>query len=427
MSTGLIIAAIIAGGLSVYGGARYASGEITDANYDSIRKSLDDSNLKDLDVHRIVGDMYNQGLLTPDEYKKAIPILNNYEDQFGDKASGWKNFWGRLSHQIGSNRQADELFSKIYQQLPQYLNRDQIKSVNEILDGFYSAVPNIPGAPAPNYLDTNPANVVADLKDVEPVKMWSNAELAAYHGMNYDPNSYYDLVKNKTSAALANAEYQSDQMNEAAMIGDSKVTASYLDSIRNNRAEAIASGATEGARAAADLLAMNQKNDAYTQNQGQLAQNRFNAVDQYIRQDAEARLTARNQYESLAKNLFQDSALLYANDTSRFGQDWLSNAERYTADTNLLGNRIKANYDMSGAYAQAQASVNAARSAATQEADEYAWVFNRFLDRNGYTGNGTAADDNAFYKARAEMSDYISSRYTGQTSNYDYLKNVYFQ
>lgn len=427
MSTGLIIAAILAGGLGVYGGARYASGKMTDANYDSIRKSLDDANLKNLDVHRIVGDMYNQGLLTPDEYKKAIPILTDYEDQFGNKASGWKNFWGRLAHQIGSNKQADELFSKIYQQLPQYLNKDQIKSVNDIVNGFYSAVPNIAGVPAPNYLDTNPDNVVADLKEVEPVKLWSNAELAAYNNMNYDPNSYYDLVKDETSAALNNARYQSAQMNEAAMIGDSKATASYLDAIRNNRAEAVSSGATEGARAAADLLAMNKKNDAYTQQQGQLAQNRFNAVDQYIKQDAEAKLTARKQYENLAKNLFQDSALLYANDTSRFGQDWLSNAERYTADTNLLGNRIKANYDMSGAYAQAQAAVNAARQSATQEADEYAWVFNRFLDRNGYTGKGTAADDNAFYKARAEMSDYISSRYTGQTSNYDYLKNIYLQ
>ena len=427
MSTGLIIAAILAGGLGTYGVARYASGGMTDANYDSIRKSLDDANLKDIDVHRIVGDMYNQGLLTPDEYKKAIPILTDYEDQFGNKASGWKNFWGRLAHQIGSNKQADKLFSKIYQQLPQYLNRGQIKSVNDIVNGFYSAVPNIAGVPAPNYLDTNPDNVVADLKEVEPVKLWSNAELAAYNNMNYDPNSYYDLVKNETSAALNNARYQSAQMNEAAMIGDSKATASYLDAIRNNRAEAVSSGATEGARAAADLLAMNKKNDAYTQQQGQLAQNRFNAVDQYIKQDAEAKLTARKQYQYLAKNLFQDSALLYANDTNRFGQDWLSNAERYTADTNLLANRIKANYDMSGSYAQAQAAVNAARQFATQEADEYAWVFNRFLDRNGYTGKGTAADDNAFYKARLEMSDYISSRNTGQTSNYDYLKNIYFQ
>ena len=227
MSTGLIIAAILAGGLGVYGGARYASGGMTDANYDSIRKSLDDANLKNIDVHRIVGDMYNQGLLTPDEYKKAIPILTDYEDQFGNKASGWKNFWGRLAHQIGSNKQADKLFSKIYQQLPQYLNKNQIKSVNDIVNGFYSAVPNIAGAPAPNYLDTNPDNVVADLKEVEPVKLWSNAELAAYNNMNYDPNSYYDLVKNKTSAALNNARYQSAQMNEAAMIGDSKTTASY--------------------------------------------------------------------------------------------------------------------------------------------------------------------------------------------------------
>lgn len=425
MGTALIIGSILAAG--GYATARMIDSFNTEEVYENTYRKMVDNSLGGLSMHQIVGDMYVQGLLSPKEYKKAVSIVNQYDDEFIGNKAGWTDFWNRFKHQLGTNKDARNLFNKVADQIPTYLNRDQIKSVNDILNGFYQAVPNIPGAPAPKYLDTDPDNVVAELKDVEPVKMWSNAELAAYHGMNYDPNSYYDLVKNETSAALANAEYQSDQMNEAAMIGDSKVTASYLDSIRNNRAEAIASGATEGARAAADLLAMNQKNDAYTQNQGQLAQDRFNAVDQYIRQDAEARLTARNQYESLARNLFQDSALLYANDTSRFGQDWLSNAERYTADTNLLGNRIKANYDMSGAYAQAQASVNAARSTATQEADEYAWVFNRFLERNGYTGTNPTVDDPAFYKARAEMSDYLTGRYTGQPSSYDYLKNIYMQ
>lgn len=425
MGTALIIGAILAAG--GYGTARMIDSFNTEEVYENTYRQMQDSNLKGISMHQIVGDMYTQGLLTPTEYKKAIGIVDQYDNEYIGNKMGWTDFWNRFKHQLGTNKDARNLFNKVAEQLPTYLNRDQVNSVNDILNSFYSAVPNIADAPAPKYLDTDPANVVADLKDVDPVKMWSNAELAAYHNMNYDPNSYYDLVKNETSAALENANYQSALMNEAAMIGDSKDTASYLDSIRNNRAEAIASGATEGARAAADLLAMNQKNDAYTQMQGQLAQNRFNAVDDYIKQDAEARLTARNQYENLARNLFQDSALLYANDTSRFGQDWLSNAERYTADTNLLGNRIKANYDMSGSYAQAQAAVNAARQASTQEADEYAWVFNRFLDRYGYTGMGTAADDNAFYKARADMSDYLVSRYTGQPSSYDYLKNVYMQ
>lgn len=431
MGTAIGITAVV---LALIGGThifkRGVEGINTDEQYDQLRKTLDNSELQNLDMHQIVGDMYNQGLLTPDEYKRGIQHLKELEDDwtgnqkydpdksFGENVVNYFKYVGKgLRHQTRTDKNAQELFKKIGEQLPIYLNKDQVKSVNDIVDGFYQAVPKIADAPAPTYLNTNPADVVADLKDVEPVKMWSNAELAAYHNMNYDPNSYYDLVKNETSAALENARYQSALMNEAAMVGDSKDTASYLDAIRNNRAEAIASGATEGARAAADLLAMNQKNDAYTQMQGQLAQDRFNAVDQYIRQDAEARLTARSQYESLARNLFQDSALLYANDTSRFGQDWLSNAERYTADTNLLANRIKANYDMSGAHAQAQAAVNAARQSATQEADEYAWVFNRFLSAN----NGD------FYKARANMSDYLSSRYTGQTSNYDYLNNVYFQ
>lgn len=420
MSIAMLILTAALSGTTLYGMARWESGKQVEQKYDKVMREFEQAGVTNNTMRDIVGEMYETHMLSPDEFETAIQLMDSYDKYYADtsnNSTAWNRFWQHGAHKMfTTNPQSQALLDKIYSNLPLYLNQDQTTAINNTIQGFYKGLPNIADVPAPKYLETDPNKIVADLYPVEPVKLWSNKELADYHGMNYNPNDYYDMVKQRTSAALENAEYKSAQMNEAAMIGDSLEEAAYLDSIRNNRAQAITSGATEGARAAADLLAMNEKNNSYAQAQGQLAQDRFNAVDQFIKDDAYARITARQEYENLARNLWNISATLYENDTDRFGQDWLTNAEMYTADIGLLGNNMELNGQMSGDYAAAQAAVNSAKSSTTQQADRLAWVFNRFLDRN----NGD------FYGARKDMTNYLFSTYTGKSTGYDYLTDVYF-
>lgn len=425
MGTALIIGAILAAG--GYAEARMIDSFNTEEVYEDTYRKMVDNNLDGLSMHQIVGDMYNQGLLSPDEFKKAGTILKEYDNEFIGNKTGWTDFWNRFKHQLGTNKEARNLFSKVAEQIPAYLNRDQTKSVNDILSGFYQAVPNIADAPAPTYLDVD--NVVAPMKDVEPVHLYTGQEMADLHNLDYNPNNYYDLIKQGTTANLDAARFASQQMNEASMVGDTATENDYLNAIRNIKAQSISDGATAGARAANELLAMTEKDNAYAQNQAQVAQDRFNAIDQYLQEDAQAKLAARQQFENLAKSLSTDAATLYATDSDKFGQEWLTNAEKYSSDMNLLGNRMAANLNMAGAYAQAQAQINATRSAVNKEADEFAWVFNRFLERNGYNepNNTQAQNDKAFYTARAQMNDYLGSRYTGYPTNYDYYSNVYYK
>lgn len=419
MSIAMLLLTAALSGTALYGMARWESGKQVEQKYDKVMREFEQAGVTNNTMRDILGEMYETNMLEPDEYDTAIKLMKEFDKYYADTsddATAWNRFWQHGAHKIFStNPQTQALLDKIYNNLPLYLNQDQTKAINDTINGFYEGLPNIADVPAPKYLETDPNKVVAELFPVEPVKLWSNKELADYHGMNYNPNDYYDMVKQRTSAALENAEYKSAQMNEAAMIGDSLEEAAYLDSIRNNRAQSITRGATEGARAAADLLAINEKNNNYAQTQGQLAQDRFDAVDQFIKDDAFARITARQEYENLAQNLWNVSATLYENDTDRFGQDWLSNAEMYDADNKVLGTNLALNGQMAGDYAANQAVVNAARNSTTQQADRLAWVFNRFLDRN----------KGDFYGARKDMTNYLFSEYTGKATGYDYLTDVY--
>lgn len=396
---------------------RYNAGTKADEAHDRLRDRMGNSQLQDVSVREVVSDMYFRGIIDQDEYEKSIKRLDSYEKNYGESATWWGNFWERLHRMTGTQNEATKFFNEIYDKLPEYLAYYGDEIPERIKGALYASVPNIADAPAPEYLDTNPNNVIGELWDVDPTHLYTGQEMADLHNLNYDPNSYYDLVKAGTSAALDAARFSSEQMNQAAMIGDARDQASYLDAIRNEQSKAITSGATEGAKAAAELLAMQGRDSDYTQNQTNVANKRLQAVDQFLLQDASAKLTARQQFENLAKSLSTDAATLYLNDADRFGQDWLSNAERYTADQNLLGNRIYANMKMAGDYAQAQAAVNAARSSAAGQADEYAFVFDRFMDKN----NGNVP------RSVIEFNNYMAGQYTGKPTGYNYLVDNYYQ
>lgn len=415
--------------------------------YDSYQKAAASAGISNLNIQDVINELYMSGKISLKEYKQSIKAIKDWE---GEDPNDWQAFW------YGSDSKKAEKYidflNILANNIPEFstaLSEYSKELPDSIRESFTSKIPAIADAPAPSYEDTS---FEGFQREVEPVKLWTGQELADLHNLDYNPNDYYNLIKQGTEADVNLSEYTADQLAHASMIDDTKQVTDYLDSIRNTKADAIATGATLGARRANELLNNTETIDNYAANQLASAQNQYNAVDDQLLADAEAQLTARQYFDQLAKTLSGHSDILYANDTDRFGQDWLSNAEMYTADQNLRGMRAYVNGQMAGAYAQAQAGVNAARkTAAAGDADlnEFQWVFDNFLrtaqgnqNRNTidkltnslniisptYANNfstyaNNLLDKQAVAKAVTDMDDYLFSRYNGMSMN-DYISNA---
>lgn len=281
---------------------------------------------------------------------------------------------------------------------------------NYTTGGAYAPSASMGYVAAPNYDDVNFENFQFE---VDPVKLWTGQELADLHNINYNPDYYYDLIKRGTVAEVDRAKFESALMNEASMVQDTANVASYLDNIRNTKAEALSSGATAGAQAAAEVLKNKEAINSYAQNQASVANARYNAVDAALQADANARLSANDYFNSLATALGQDILTLYANDTDRYGQEWISNSELYKADQELRGQRAYNNASMWAAQATANSAIDALKVAADNTWNEYAYMYNMYKTANG--GNSIDALDS--------LTKYIRSNYYNYTNYPDWRKN----
>lgn len=415
----------------------------TNKDYARYENTIKRYGLEDYTIEDIVTELHNLGYLSDADYAKAADSFTGMMDaqgssfntylrelQTGKRDMDWgeyaKAVWGDsffpsgggvtqiLRSAFGEDKEGQELLNKITNNLDKLSTNpnnfyNYLSRISEGGDLAPSA--SIAGVAAPNYMDTSFANYQ---REVDPVKLWTGQELADLHNIDYNPDTYYNLIKQGTEAEVARANYEAALMNEASMINDTANVVSYLDGIRNTKAEAISTGATAGAQAAAEVLQNKQAINNYAQNQSAVADARFNAVDNALLADASAKINARQYFNNLANTLGQDILTLYANDTDRFGQDMLSNAEFYTADEALRGQRIRSNADMWAAQATANSAINASRAQADATTNEYAWVFNAML--NKYNGD--------FNSAKRDFQRYMNSRYTGYTNYMDLYENV---
>lgn len=415
----------------------------TNQSYARYEDAVKAYGLEDYTIEDIVTELHNLGYLSDADYAKAADSFTGMMDAQGssfnqyiqDVATGKKDMdWGEYAKAVwgdsflpsgggitqllrsafGEDKEGQELLNKITANLGK-LQSDPNSFYNYLTriseGGDLAPSASIAGVAAPNYMDTSFANYQ---REVDPVKLWTGQELADLHNIDYNPDNYYDLIKRGTVAEVDRANFESALMNEASMINDTANVTSYLDNIRNTKAEAISTGATAGAQAAAEILSNKEAINNYAQNQAAVADARYGAVENALLADANAKVSAREYFNNLANTLGQDILTLYANDTDRFGQDMLSNAEFYTADEALRGQRIRSNADMWAAQATANSAINASRVQADATTNEYAWVFNAML--NKYDGD--------FNSAKRDFQRYMNSRYTGYTNYMDLYENV---
>ena len=397
----LLLMAATSGGM-IYSAAKGVSEGKLENSYEQYKKVIKHNNLDSLSTKDIIEDLWQGGVIDEREYKNSLRTIDKLENTAHSGTKTFKELWQSVFTSPRTQNEGAELY-KLIAANAHYLNSNKAKSYDDLVkavnDSFYTGLPTIADAPTPQYLDTMFAGTQVDVADA---KKWTAPELAELHNINYDMEHYYDLIKQSTEANIDLGEYTNRQLETLANSQDTKNVTSYLDSIRNAKAEALANGATMGAKAAAEVLANSEAIAAQANTQAKLANTKAKNMDSLLQADAGAHLSARQYYDQLARSLVTDATNLYTYDVDRYGQELLTNAELYKADQNLRGARLLANAEMFKAQQDANSQIAAKKAAIQKESDEYSWLFNTAL--RAYDG-----DTN---KAFHLVDDYIFRRYT---------------
>ena len=230
--------------------------------------------------------------------------------------------------------------------------------------------------PAPAYLDTS---FDTYQKKVEPVKFYTNAELAKLYNIDFN---YENILEEFKTAGDAKVKYSRHLADVAKYLNEQTVhkdEVSYLDAIRNVKARAVSSGMTAGAKAAQEVLATRQALENKVKTNLETAVSRGQTMSDAFLERAQADINAGNTYTNLAKMLSRTGVDLYANDIARYGADLNANANFFAADETLRANNIAANMEMSAAYNAASAQAAAYNAAARAQTDETMWLLKNVM------------------------------------------------
>lgn len=343
-----------------------------------------------------------------------------YNQSNNESYKSWNNTWKRIFN--GSD--AASSMAYIYSRTLKYLN-DSIENSASPYDenGNFAGTVNpddvISNAQAPDYI--NLSNLMPTIEDVDPMKWWRADELADLHGIDFNLENYYDLIKQGTSAELERALNEAGRIGTAARRDEARQAAAYLDSLRNEKAAARNAGLTAGAQAANEIMLANDDLNSYADNLLAAVGKQVSAVDDAMLQDAGAYATAHNFFENLAKSLGDVSGYLYKNDANRYSADWTAQAERFAADSDYAGHSALENANRYAGYVQSQANRDLYKGQIAGANNEYKQIygtfFNKFMnDYNGNTKLATAEANNAF-------KTYFYNGYTGVNTLKDFLNN----
>lgn len=338
-------------------------------------------------------DAQSLGIIDGETSKNVLNAYSKYRSYNYDREKLSKSDIKTLTNFYNTLYNNDSLFKSYWDdQYTKLSPEDKEKFIKGV---FSSGAP----IPAPAYLDTN----IEDFqKKVAPLKVYTNKELAELYNIDYD----FDNIKAKYEAgAQADVDYStwmSDLLKNAGERDNAYNQASYLDAIRDIKSESIINGISNGARAAAEVLANREAVANKVQNNTNVATQRFGAMNDALLKRAQVDLNTANTYTDLFKALSTTNNTLYANDVNRLGQDLLANANFRSSDLNLRANREAANMIMAAAYnaAKAQNDVNYG-----DNPNSAAWLF-----KNVYL---PASNDDV----RVALSRYLDSQFV-QNSGY---------
>lgn len=254
--------------------------------------------------------------------------------------------------------------------------------------------------PAPAYLDTSFERYQ---REVEPLKLYNNKELADLYKLDFNLDN---IKQDYNEAAQANVDYNSWLSDLMANVGERDNTynqTSYLDAIRKTKSDAVLKGMSNGARAAAEVIANNEALQNKVNANTDVATKRFETMNDALLNRAQSDINATKVYTDLAQALSTAGGTFYANDVNRMGQDLLSNANFLSADENLRSNRQAQNNLMASIYN----NVSAQNNAISNGVNNVDWLF-----QNVYM---PAANNNV----NEALSDFIGTQYAQATGAAD--------
>lgn len=334
------------------------------------------------------------GYLNGDTYKdamKAYSKLKSYDYDVGKLRNKERESLINMYDQLykGDDNFRNEI-NKYYANLT---DADKMAFLDNVISSSASV-------PAPAYLDTSFDNYQ---REVAPLKLWTNKELADYMNIDFD---FDNILKDYEKAAQAKVDYStwlSDLTANNSEREDAYNQTSYLDAIRNVKSDAIIKGMSNGARAAAEVVANKEAIKNKVSEQQKAATQRFETMNDSLLERAQAAINTRDTYQSLAKDLGTNVDALYNNDVARRGQDLLTNANLYAADETLRSNRMAQNNLMAAMYNAASAQ----SKATANSKEDPLWYFKNI---------SMPANDYDFGKA---INDYIDLGYTQATGYQD--------
>ena len=414
----MITAAILAGlglatGSTIEGIKRIDANAETRNYWNQLQQIKSAKDIKVSD-RRMLDQIVNMGFVDTKEYGTAIDRFSHYTEAYekSSAAASGKSFSEYLNS-IGRTdktaRQVGELYRILINEAPRLY--DGSVDVQDTINGLIKNTPLAPLAPAPKLFNLDNYNPV-DLP-VDPVRMWTGQELANLHGIDYNFDNYYDLMKQGSQAQVALKAYENQQANVLGALQDEDTRVSYLDAIRNNRTKAMNKGISAGQRAANELLSMQDAMNQYSVNQSDIVNKQMSNVEPAINNDAYIKRTAQEYYQNLVHNMRSLSNNLYTVDNNRYGSDVTSAADIYASSLGTRGQALQANAAMQGKQQEANAQINAINQGLQSQYNDFAWIYNNALVANGGNKSLAAAD---FY-------DYLQSAYTN-TDLTHYINNI---
>lgn len=414
----MITAAILAGlglatGSTIEGIKRIDANAETRNYWNQLQQIKSAKDIKVSD-RRMLDQIVTMGFVDTKEYGTAIDRFSHYTEAYekSSAAASGKSFSEYLNS-IGRTdktaRQVGELYRILINEAPRLY--DGSVDVQDAINGLIKNTPLAPLAPAPKLFNLDNYNPV-DLP-VDPVRMWTGQELANLHGIDYNFDNYYDLMKQGSQAQVALKAYENQQANVLGALQDEDTRVSYLDAIRNNRTKAMNKGISAGQRAANELLSMQDAMNQYSVNQSDIVNKQMSNVEPAINNDAYIKRTAQEYYQNLVHNMGGLSNNLYTVDNNRYGSDVTSAADIYASSLGTRGQALQANAAMRGKQQEANAQINAINQGLQSQYNDFAWIYNNALVANGGNKSLAAAD---FY-------DYLQSAYTN-TDLTHYINNI---
>lgn len=401
-----------------YLGAKAFSNRYTEKNnsrqyYNSLQDAKDKLGIKMDDVD-IANFMAEVGIIDKDKYGTALNALQDYSKAYKESKANALGYsfteWLTATGHTGKTaREVGELYRILEQNIDKVYSPENLQ---EIVNGLGANTPLAPYAPAPTLFNLDDYNPI-DLP-VDPVRMWTGQELANLHGIDYNFDNYYDLMKQGSQAQVALKNYENQQANTLGALQDEDVRVSYLDALRNNRTQAMNKGISAGQKAANELLAMQDAMNQYSTNQSGIVNNQMSNIEPAINNDAYIKRTAQDFYQNLVHNMGGLSNGLYTIDNNRYGSDVTSAADIYRRGLETKGVAMRANADMLAQQQLANAQIATVNQGIQNQNNMYAWLFNNELTANG--GNAYAAAKN--------VMDFIYSGYTNGDLD-TYIKNLY--